>query len=318
MAKNRIPASSTVPDADVPVVGPRQPCPCGSGRRYKACHGRAAARAETALVVRPFEGLASECDLVAMATLVPAATTRVRLNDDPDRPVTLATVLPMVWPALHRSDGAIMAGLQLKGSSGDVSRDVAAAIEEARSLPPGSPVLDTSRPGPGPRLQDLIVDEELDITIHEGFDYWVDAGTEAGSNFTPEITAAIERANESITPTQRLSATPAAYWCRLGNREYLRWVLPHPEDDVLDAFARMQENGRLHLGPGTKYAGSFRALGCVVPVWELAPGDTADEVEQPVADLGEALTEALAAHEPLTNEQRRLRAGIVGRQLTVR
>ena len=26
-------------------VGPRQPCPCGSGRRYKACHGSAAGRA---------------------------------------------------------------------------------------------------------------------------------------------------------------------------------------------------------------------------------------------------------------------------------
>ena len=47
-------------------VGPRQPCPCGSGRRYKACHGSAAG-APAAYVGRPFEGLPSECDVVAHA-----------------------------------------------------------------------------------------------------------------------------------------------------------------------------------------------------------------------------------------------------------
>lgn len=44
-------------DGEIPVVGAREPCPCGSGRRYKACHGRAAAQAVTELVHRPFEGL---------------------------------------------------------------------------------------------------------------------------------------------------------------------------------------------------------------------------------------------------------------------
>ncbi|HWJ10511.1 MAG TPA: SEC-C metal-binding domain-containing protein, partial [Nocardioides sp.] len=43
-------------------VGPRQPCPCGSGKRYKACHG--APGGGDVFVKRPFEGLASECDIV--------------------------------------------------------------------------------------------------------------------------------------------------------------------------------------------------------------------------------------------------------------
>jgi uncharacterized protein YecA (UPF0149 family) len=30
--------SSPVPN--VPKVGPNQPCPCGSGEKYKRCHGR--------------------------------------------------------------------------------------------------------------------------------------------------------------------------------------------------------------------------------------------------------------------------------------
>ena len=42
-------------DDDVPVVGGREPCPCGSGRRYKACHGRAAA-GRRALVPAPVRG----------------------------------------------------------------------------------------------------------------------------------------------------------------------------------------------------------------------------------------------------------------------
>ncbi len=49
-------ARATGADGNVPVVGAREPCPCGSGRRYKACHGRAAAQAVTELVQRPFEG----------------------------------------------------------------------------------------------------------------------------------------------------------------------------------------------------------------------------------------------------------------------
>ena len=29
-------------DAPVPKVGRNEPCPCGSGKKYKACHGRLA------------------------------------------------------------------------------------------------------------------------------------------------------------------------------------------------------------------------------------------------------------------------------------
>lgn len=63
MAKKRPQTKAKRPqltDGEVPVVGAREPCPCGSGRRYKACHGRAAAQAATELVHRPFEGLAGE------------------------------------------------------------------------------------------------------------------------------------------------------------------------------------------------------------------------------------------------------------------
>jgi hypothetical protein len=54
-------------------IGPRQPCPCGSGKRYKACHGDPSGVART-FVSRPFESLAAECDIIALRELVPAAT----------------------------------------------------------------------------------------------------------------------------------------------------------------------------------------------------------------------------------------------------
>src|SRR5690349_7319661 len=86
--------------AEIPVVGPREPCPCGSGKRYKSCHGLAAARAAGTLVRRPFEGLPGECDWVAMREIVPAATATVSLvGDAAGRPTTVATILPMAWPA---------------------------------------------------------------------------------------------------------------------------------------------------------------------------------------------------------------------------
>ncbi|NED03376.1 topoisomerase II, partial [Streptomyces sp. SID6648] len=80
--------------------------------------------ATTALVQRPFEGLAGECDWVALRELVPAATVELTLRDGlPEGvpSVTLATVLPMAWPALRRDDGSVLLGLQNDTASGDIS-----------------------------------------------------------------------------------------------------------------------------------------------------------------------------------------------------
>ena len=60
-------------------VGPRQPCPCGSGRRYKACHGPPTARRPSSSTGR-FEGLPGECDGVAMRELVQSATAPLTLG----------------------------------------------------------------------------------------------------------------------------------------------------------------------------------------------------------------------------------------------
>lgn len=80
-SRNRAKNTTTVTldPADLVDVGPREPCPCGSGKRFKQCHGREQAQAADAFVVRPFEGLSAECDLIAFREIVPAGTAEVTL-----------------------------------------------------------------------------------------------------------------------------------------------------------------------------------------------------------------------------------------------
>ncbi|TDC63089.1 DUF5926 family protein [Streptomyces hainanensis] len=320
MAKKRRPRSQPQPQlvaGEVPVVGAREPCPCGSGRRYKACHGRAAAQAATELVRRPFEGLPGECDWVALRELVPAATVPLTLREGlpADVPsVTLATVLPMAWPALRRSDGAVLLAVQNDTATGDLSRDLADVLARALTAAPGAPV-PASRPDvAGPRLQDLLDPEAPFVPeVHEGFEFWLDDASQA----TGEVTASLERANAAATPTARLSGVTAAYWCETPEKNHLRWVMPHAEDALLDGLARLHAAGASSLGEGTRLVGSFRAHGLTVPVWDLPSAMGAEECEKPAAAFGERLAEALAAEAPLTAEERSARSGLTNRQITL-
>ena len=310
--RNRTTTAQLESGVDGAAVGPRQPCPCGSGRRYKACHGSGAG-APPAYVPRPFEGLASEADVVALREFVPAATAPLQLVDT-ERAVLVCSLLPAAAPALVREDGSVWLGLQVQHAYGDPSRDLAAVLGKALDAAPGSMVGLAASPGDGPRLQDLVTDEPLEITVHEGFDYWVaDQEDSDGS-----MAAALQAANDAAAPTQRLVGVEAAYWTSVGNREYLRWVLPHDEDRVLDGFARLHASRAESLVDDDRLIGMFRAHGLVVPVWDLPLGTGAAALDEPAARLGAALDEAMATSAPLTSEERAARAGLASRQLTIR
>jgi len=295
------------------VVGPREPCPCGSGKRYKACHGRASGE-DRRLVQRPFEGRVDETEWVALREIVPAATAPLHLKDGTDRTVLLSTVLPLAWPALVRADGTVFLGLQVQSRSGDVSRDLAAALEQALEAQPGSSVVPAGLPGAGPRLQDLLTDDPIEVTLHDGFDYWV-AGAPDPSG---EVAASMERANASVIPTAKVASVASAYWCRMRERTHLRWVLPEQEDPLLDALARLAVAGGLSIGPDSRYVGSFRAHGLLVPVWDLPRDREAEALEEPLSVLRTRLDDDLAAPRALSGEERRARAGLMSRQLTLR
>jgi hypothetical protein len=270
-------------------------------------------------VARPFEGLADEAEWIALRELVPAASAPLKLKPEiveeyGDRPVTLSTVLPMAWPAMTRRDGRVFIGLQRHVQSGDVSRDLAVAILSALRTEPGDTVSVPALPGPGPRLQDILADGPLDITMHDGFEYWLDADQVEDAN----VKSSLERANASIYPTARLTSAHAAYWCRVPEKSHVRWVLPEDEDPALDALARLSAAGELLLGADTKFAGMFRAHGLLVPVWDVPREPEAADWEAPVADFAKRYADTLAEKGPLDAAARRAKQGLVGRQLTLR
>lgn len=304
--------AKTTTAEDVPVVGPREPCPCGSGKRYKTCHGK---RARARYIPRPFEGLANEGDWIAMREIVACATAPLKLASDPDRDVLAVTLLPQAQPALVRDTGQILLALQTPTSTGDPSADLAHALRAALEAEPGSPVTPGARAENGRRLQDVLdVAAPLEVTVHEGFGFWFDTDEDV----SPEVSAALEQANEAAPPAARLSSVEAAYWVRYADRDQLRWVMPFDEEPLLDGLSRLHAAGEDVLGEETRLLGTFRAHGRLVPVWDLAPGTSADEVEEPAAALADRLAEAVKVNKPLSGAERRARAGLANRQITIR
>jgi hypothetical protein len=289
------------------AVGPREPCPCGSGKRYKACHGSAGG----AFVIRPFAGLAAERDLVALREFVPSATAPLRVGE---RTVTLGSLLPVAAPAMVRESGEVWLGLQVRHSFGDPSRDLAAVLEKALATDEPGVVGLVDPPGAGVRLQDLVADEPLEITVHDGFEWWLDDVSDRDA----EAVEALEQANSTVSPSAKLSSVEAAYWIDAGPKEHLRWVLGYAEGPLVDALARLHTAGEDMLVEDSKLVGMFRAHGLVVPVWDLPPGTGPAALEEPVAALQERLTAALEDPRDLTSQERSARIELANRQVTLR
>jgi hypothetical protein len=303
-------------------INPRQPCPCGSGRRYKACHGAAGGPVDV-VVNRPFEGLAMECELIALREFVPSATAALPLLGSVERQVTLATVLPVAAAGLVRSDEAAFVGLQVQTHSGDVGRDVARSIRWALTAEPGD-VLAVVAPDEDAedtvRLVDVVDPKaELEPELHTDFSWWLPEDSEEPGG---EVALSLERANAAILPTERVEAegVRAAYWVDAGERAHLRWVRPEPEEELLAALSRLSVRGELDLGEGSRFAGSFRAHGLLVPVWDLDREMHSREWAEPACELNARLAAAVGslADEPTTEAERRARDGLRGRQVTLR
>jgi hypothetical protein len=275
-------------------------------------------RRRDVFVPRPFAGLADEPEWVALREFVPSATAPLRLAPDVEaahgsRPVTLATLLPMALPAMVRSDGSVMVGLQREGRSGDVSRDIAAALLAALAAEEPGPLAVAPADGEGPRLQDLLVDGPLEVTVHDDFGFWRDEQLD-----DPDVAASMERANASVYPTVRMAAVRAAYWCRMPQRAHLRWTLAEPEKVALTALARVGGAGGLNLDGAIRFAGMFRAHGLLVPVWDLPRDDPAERWEKPLAAFAQRYASALESDAELTAAERRAWQGLVARQVTLR
>ncbi|YAL83463.1 DUF5926 family protein [Dermacoccaceae bacterium W4C1] len=266
-------------------------------------------------VTRPFADLPGETEWVAMREIIPAATAPLAVTvDGADQQVTIATVLPLAWAGLRRDNGDTLVALQAGAGSGDLSRDIAQALLAASATEVGNPVATAPRASAAsPRLQDLIADDTpLRAQVHEGFDFWVE-----GADLDAESRDSLERANASAAPTVRLEGVDSAFWCQIGDRTYVRWVLGEDENKATDALARLHATGDGRLGDG-RLLGAFRACGLLVPVWEIDTETAPEALHDPIGELAKRYQQALAVEGALSAEERRARNGFVSRQITLR
>jgi hypothetical protein len=268
------------------------------------------------LVRRPFEGLPNEQDLVAMRQLIPAATMAARTTAEyGSLDVQLATILPMAWPAVRRTDGSVTVGIQTGFPGNDLSRGLGQAVRLAAELEPGNPITSVTLDEDAPRLQDILdLGGDFEIQVQETFEFWLDPSAER----TGEIEQAIAQANDSIMQTRPVAGLPHAYWVDAGTKEHVRWVLDADEEKVIDAVARLHARRESAICEGAKYVGSFRAEGLSIPVWDTPTGGGVEVVEAEAEAFRARFEEALASTEPLTTRERRARGGIVARQVTLR
>ncbi|RVW02263.1 DUF5926 family protein [Rhodococcus spongiicola] len=291
----------------------------GSNRAAKLEQRRLAREAEVAAPTRPFAGLAAECDLVALREFVPSAIVDLQVREA-DKPVTGATVLPGAVAALVRDEAGAAGryvGFQVQAHTADPGADLGAAVVWAQTAEPGTSLTFADPSADGPRLADVLVADALPkITVHQDFDWWIPEGVES----TPDVAASVQQANMAIMPSARIEADDvvAAWWVDAGERAHLRWVRPEDEDALMLALARLQAAGGLHLGEGSRFAGSFRTHGLLVPVFDLDREKHPDEWAEPTVELGRRLAEALAVDAPLTSAELRARDGLRGRQVTLR
>lgn len=295
----------------------------GGNRAQRLAERKAALAQAASAVTRPFEGLAAECDLVALREFVPSATATLKLAPGAaaERDVVLATVLPGAVAALVRAgdEPVGFVGVQVQQQGPDPAADLAAAILWTQSAEPGESLEQADAVEGGPRLADVLdPGADLELTVHQDFDWWVPEGVQPD----PQVAATIEQAKQAIMPSARIAlgadAVGAAWWVDAGEKAHIRWVRPEPEDDLMLALARLHAAGGLHLGEDSRFAGTFRTHGLLVPVFDLDPERHPDEWAAPAAEFGARLAEALAADAPLTVEERRSRDGLRSRQITLR
>ena len=293
--------------------------PKSGGNRQAKIAARAAEREELSVEPRPFAGFAGECDMVAMREFVPSATARLTTVGE-GRDVTLATVLPGAIAALVRDEalgGEAFVGLQVQVHGPDVAADLAYAVSWAQRAG-GGETLNSSHPDQHtPALADVVVkDAPLDIVVHDNFSWWIADGVEVG----PEIAQAVRNADEVMLPSARVEAegVEAAWWVDTGEKAHIRWVRPEDEDALFEALARVHAAGALDLGEGSRFAGSFRTHGLLVPVFDLDREMHHQEWAEGLRTLDARITEALAKDTPLTSDERSSRDGLRARQVTLR
>ncbi len=277
-------------------------------------------------VERPFAGLAIERDLVAMRELIPCATLTAKTGADHGKvEFDFVTLLPDGAPAMVREDGRILVGLQTRFNSGDLSHDLAGALVAAIALEDSgeSGVVKFDVRDAAPRLQDVLdpsyfkagseAESVQHMQILEDFEYWFNPEEELDA----DMQTALAQNREDMVPTEEVPGAVGMYWCQMNNN-FVRYVTEIDEGPLFTALARLQAGAKANLGDNSKFVGAFRACGIAIPVFQVDAELSAQDLEGAAATFKEDLAEALANQDVLTDEERRARAGLISRQVTIR
>jgi hypothetical protein len=211
-------------------------------------------------------------------------------------------------------------GAQVQFGSENPAADLGVAVAWTQTAEPGESLNSAAEAElpVKPLAEVLDPGAALDLTVHQDFNWWVPEGVQPD----PQVASTIEQANQAILPSARLQlgadSIGAAWWVDAGEKAHLRWVRPEDEDSLMLALARLHATGGLNLGEGSRFAGSFRTHGLLVPVFDLDRERHATEWVKPTEEFGARLAEALASDTPLTPEERRSRDGLRSRQVTLR
>ncbi|WP_165217024.1 DUF5926 family protein [Schaalia sp. ZJ1691] len=274
-------------------------------------------RAPIPFVARPFEGMTKEVELVAMREIIPAAIMSARTTPEHGGiECDLVTLLPDGRAAMVRSDGRVLVALQTRFNSGDLSHDVGAAVLAAIAAQKAGTegIVDIDVRDPSERLQDILDPEGFgDLDITDDFGFWFDPTEEIDA----DTRRALEENRADIIPTEAVADVEGMYWCSM-NRNFVRYVTDIDESALFNGLARLGAQGTANVGEGSRFVGAFRALGIAIPVFELGEGVSAADVAPEAQAFAKRLDEALALTDPLSDDERRIRAGMVSRQVTIR
>lgn len=277
-------------------------------------------------VERPFSGLAIERDLVAMRELIPCGILTAKTGaENGEVEFDFVTLLPDGAPAMVREDGRVLVGLQTRFNSGDLSHDLAGALVAAIAMEDSGEtgVVKFDVRDSAPRLQDVLdpayfhVGTEASPVQHlrilEDFEYWFNPEEELDA----DMLTALAQNRDDMVPTEEVPNVAGMYWCQM-NSNFVRYVTEIDEGPLFTALARLQAAAKANLGENSKFVGAFRACGIAIPVFQVDAELSAQDLEGPATLFHENLDEALANEDVLTDEERRARAGLISRQVTIR
>lgn len=284
------------------------------GKKSRRNRSEKPQRVRIKFVARPFADLPQEAELVAMREILPAAMLPAKTSSAyGEEEFFFVTQLPKLAAAMRRSDGKLLVALQTVMQSGNAALDLADRLRHGLALEASASYQQSQQPTPGIELSEML-DLEFpgQLEIVDDFHYcFTDAELQK-----PEIEMALQQSKESVVPMEEVPGVPRAYLAKM-QKEFLRWVRPEEEEVVLAGLARLQQKRQLEFAGG-RFLGAFRALGLLIPVFEIAAGQDIAETAKAVQDFAPILSAAIASDEPLSDAEKRAKAGIISRQVTLR